>query len=86
MEAEPTNTAEVTRDDLEEIEEKMIKNQALLEENNKLLKKINRSNTWAFWLRLLWIAIILGVPFILYYYLIEPYFELFGITVPEIMF
>ncbi|MAQ59431.1 hypothetical protein CL638_01835 [bacterium] len=84
MERETENTDSVTREEIEDIEEVLIKNQTLLEENNRLLKKINRSNMWAFWLRLLWIAIILGVPFIIYYYLLGPYFELFGVQLPEI--
>tara|TARA_B100001146_G_C16103960_1_gene400645 strand:+ start:704 stop:964 length:261 start_codon:yes stop_codon:yes gene_type:complete len=84
MERETESTDSVTREEIEDIEEVMIKNQTLLEENNRLLKKINRSNMWAFWLRLLWIAIILGVPFIIYYYLLGPYFELFGVQLPEI--
>lgn len=86
---EPTNT--VTRQEVEEIEEMVLKNQEILAENNKLLKKINRSNTWAFWLRLLWIGIILGLPFLLYYYIVAPYyqsldsaFEFFGVELPDI--
>ena len=41
MERETESTDSVTREEIEDIEEVMIKNQTLLEENNRLLKKIN---------------------------------------------
>lgn len=75
---------------LSQLEEVVLENQKLLAENNKLLKKINRSNTWAFWLRLLWIAILLGLPVLIYYYIIAPYYEslnsalqFFGVQLPD---
>lgn len=68
----------VTRDEIEEIEEMVQKNQKIIEENNQLLRKINRSNTWAFWLRIVWFAIILGLPVLAYYYVVAPYYESLG--------
>jgi hypothetical protein len=80
-----------TKKEVSTIEEMVIENQKLLAENNKLLKKINRSNTWAFWLRILWIAILLGLPVVVYYYIIAPYYEsletafqFFGVQLPNI--
>jgi predicted transcriptional regulator len=80
----------VTRKEVEEIEEIMLENKKLIEENNHLLKRINRSNTWAFWLRILWFAVILGLPVIAYYYVIAPYYEslgtafkFFGVELPD---
>lgn len=91
MEIESDKTGEVTREEVNELEDLVIQNQALLAENNKLLKKIHRSNTWAFWLRILWIGILLGLPFLLYYYIIAPYyqsldsaFQFFGVELPTI--
>lgn len=81
----------VTREDVDDIEEMVLENKKLLSENNALLKKIHRSNTWAFWLRIVWIAIILGLPFITYYYIVSPYYEslgtafkFFGVELPNI--
>jgi hypothetical protein len=79
------------REEIEDIEEMVIENQRLLAENNKLLRKIQRANTWAFWLRAVWLAIILGAPFLIYYYIVAPYyqsldsaFQFFGVELPDI--
>ena len=56
----------------------MKKNAELLEENNKLLKKIHRNGLWGFWLRVLWYVLLVGLPFALYFYVLEPYFEALG--------
>lgn len=62
----------------EQMREIMLENQRLLKENNRLLQKVHRNAVLSFWLRVLWFVIIIGLPFILYYYVIEPYFEAFG--------
>ena len=54
------------------------KNAKLLEENNKLLKKIHRNGVWAFWVRIVWYVVLIGLPFALYFYILEPYFEALG--------
>jgi Trk-type K+ transport system membrane component len=56
----------------------ILENQRLLGENNKLLKKLYRNAVITFWIRLLWIGIVIGLPFLIYFYLVEPYFEAFG--------
>jgi len=66
-------------DPLEHSDEKtmhklVLENQRLLTENNQLLKKLYRHSIWSFWVRIVSFLIIVGVPFILYYYVIEPYF------------
>jgi len=61
-----------------DIQELIQKNAELLKENNVLLKKIHRHNVWSFWSRILWYTIIIGLPFALYFYVLEPYFEAFG--------
>lgn len=79
------------REDLDELEELVQQQQQLIAENNKLIKKLYRSNTWAFWLRILWLAVFLGLPVIVYYYLVAPYyqsldaaFQYFGVELPDI--
>lgn len=62
----------------QQIRKLVLENQRLLAENNKLLKKLHRNAVISFWIRLLWILIIIGAPFIFYYYIVEPYFESFG--------
>lgn len=54
------------------------KNTKLLEENNKLLKKIHRNGLWGFWIRIVWYALLIGMPFALYFYVLEPYFTALG--------
>lgn len=62
----------------EKLEEMMKKNAELLEENNKILRKMHRYGILSFWFRILWYAIIIGLPFALYFYVFEPYFAAFG--------
>ncbi len=50
----------------------------LLRENNLLLKKIYRHTMIGFAFKVLWFAIIIGLPFAVYFYLLEPYFASFG--------
>jgi len=56
----------------------MLENQRLLTENNQLLKKLNRRSVLSFWFRLVWLMFIIGLPFVLYFYVLEPYFNSFG--------
>lgn len=66
------------RDEQQQIRELILENQRLLTENNQLLKKMNRRSVIGFWLRLAWFLFILGIPFVLYFYVIQPYFESLG--------
>jgi hypothetical protein len=50
----------------------------LLRENNEILKKLYRHSVIALILRFVWYAILIGMPFALYFYVLEPYFEAFG--------
>ncbi|MEL6805258.1 MAG: hypothetical protein AAFO91_15915 [Bacteroidota bacterium] len=54
------------------------RNAELLEDNNRLLKKIYRNELWGFWLRIIWFLVIIGMPFALYFYVLEPYFTALG--------
>lgn len=50
----------------------------LLRENNELLKKLYRHNIINYVFRLVWYAVLIGVPFAVYFYFLEPYFRAFG--------
>ena len=56
----------------------MKQNAELIRENNKILKKIYRQNIASIAIRILWICVIVGVPFAVYFYVLEPYFDAFG--------
>ncbi len=60
------------------IESLLEKNSELIAENNKLLKKIHRHGVIAFWIRIVWYLLLIGFPFALYFYVLEPYFAAFG--------
>ncbi len=66
------------KDTQETLHELMLENQRLLKENHDLLEKINRRSIWSFWLKVIWFMILIGLPFVLYYYVIEPYFTSLG--------
>ena len=48
-------------------------NNELLIANNELLNKINRREIRQFWFKIVWFLVLLGVPFIIYYYLINSF-------------
>ncbi len=50
----------------------------LLRENNEILKKLYRHSIIGFTLRVIWYVILIGMPFAVYFYVLEPYFEAFG--------
>lgn len=64
--------------DFKELERLMKENSQLLEENNTLLKKIHRNGLIGFWVRILWYVLLIGLPFALYFYVLEPYFSALG--------
>ena len=74
----PPDEREYTR-----LYELMLENQRLLTENHNLLKKMRRSSIISFWFRVIWTLFIIGIPFILYFYVIEPYFEAFDSSIEE---
>jgi len=49
------------------------KNLKISEENNKLLKRMRRNAFWGGILRLIWWAVIIGLPVYLYFTVFEPY-------------
>ena len=64
--------------DHSEMKRLMERNAKLLEENNELLQKIHRNAILAFWIRIVWYGLLIGLPFALYFYLLEPYFTAMG--------
>ena len=56
----------------------MLENKRLLSENNDLLKKMYRTAWWSMVLRIVWFLVLIGAPFLVYYYLVEPYFTSLG--------
>ncbi len=66
----------------EDIHEELIRltreNHELLEQNHALLHKLYRNEMIGIWIRVVWYAILIGLPFALYYYVLGPYFEAFG--------
>lgn len=53
-------------------------NQELSKQNNELLRKLYRHSVIGFTLKTIWYAILIGMPFAVYFYLLQPYFEAFG--------
>lgn len=60
------------------LQELLLENQRLLTENNQLLKKMQRQAVLGLWMRVFSFLILIGAPFVLYYYVIEPYFTTLG--------
>lgn len=62
----------------EQIRELLNENQRLLTENNYLLRRLTRWQRWSFIMKGLWLLLILGAPFVVYYWVLEPYFTSLG--------
>lgn len=71
------------KDEHQLLQELMLENQRLLAENNTILRKLKKWSIVSFWLRLVWTLILIGLPFVLYYYVIEPYFTTLGSSFAE---
>ena len=50
----------------------------MLEENNRLLRKMYRYTVVGIWMRVAWYVLLIGLPFAVYFYILEPYFEALG--------
>jgi hypothetical protein len=62
----------------EEILRLLRENKDLAEQNHELLRKLYRNDMIGITVRIIWYAILIGLPFAVYFYLLEPYFEVFG--------
>ena len=72
-------------EELTEIKRLLEKQTKLLEGNERLLKKIHRYYVWGFLFHILWYAIIIGLPFLVYFYFLEPYIQSFGASYESLM-
>jgi hypothetical protein len=53
-------------------------NNQLLQENHLLIKKMYRNDMIGLVFKIIWYAVLIGLPFAVYFYLLQPYFEAFG--------
>jgi hypothetical protein len=53
-------------------------NNELIKQNHEYLRKMYRNDMIGITVRLVWYALLIGLPFAVYFYLLEPYFEAFG--------
>ena len=62
----------------QQLRELIIENRQILAENNVLLKKMYRTAWWSFVFRTIFSLVFIGAPFIIYFFIIEPYFNSLG--------
>jgi hypothetical protein len=53
-------------------------NNRLIEENTKVVRRLYRWTVANMVWKLLWLVLLIGLPFALYFYVLEPYFAAFG--------
>lgn len=59
----------------EEFKVLLRRNLEIAKENNKLLKKMRRNAIIGNFIKIIWWAFLIGVPVVLYYYVLQPYFQ-----------
>lgn len=64
--------------DNEDLKRILHRHSELLQDNNRILHKLHRYELINFWSKLIWVALLIGLPFAVYYYVLEPYFSAFG--------
>lgn len=62
----------------QQIKDLLQDNKRLISENNDLLRRMNRMQRWSMAFRIFWFFLIIGGPFVLYYWVLEPYFTNLG--------
>jgi len=72
MEMQPTKSHD------EQVIEILEENRRLVEQNNALLRRMNRMHRITLWFKMGTFLIFIGAPFILYYWVLEPYFTNLG--------
>ena len=53
-------------------------NNKLIEENTKLVRRLYRWTVANMIWKIFWLVLLIGLPFALYFYVLEPYFSAFG--------
>ncbi len=61
-------------------------NHKLLEENNRLLRKLHRNALIGIWMRVIGYSLFIGLPILIYVYVLEPYLAGMGQSVDSLMF
>ncbi|MEX0917857.1 MAG: hypothetical protein WDZ93_01760 [Candidatus Paceibacterota bacterium] len=61
-----------------DLKRQLDQNKKLLEENNSLLRRLDRNARIGIWLQVLWYVFLIGMPFAVYFYILEPYFAAMG--------
>ncbi len=64
--------------DHEELKHLLEETLAIEQENRALLQKLYRHNVYGLIFRMVWFTLLIGLPFAIYFYILEPYFEMFG--------
>ena len=64
--------------ELKETKDLLLENNRLIAENNEMLRRMNRMQWWSFAFRIFWFLMLIGAPFLVYYWLLEPYFTTLG--------
>ncbi len=64
--------------DEEALKKLLEENIAVTKENNVYLRKLYRNSVIAGVFTIVWYALLIGLPFALYHYLLDPYFEAMG--------
>lgn len=64
--------------DNEKVQRLLLENQKLMTENNEILKKLQRNSAISLWIKIIWFLFIIGLPFVVYFYVIQPYFDALG--------
>ncbi len=71
-------------DHQEQIEKLLEENLKVVKENHELLEKMHRIHMYTFWVKFAWFLIILGMPVLMYYVVVQPYVQAFGGHADEI--
>lgn len=67
-----------TESEIAALKEAVEESKELLEENNQMLRSVQRNARLSFWFQVLWYGFLIGMPFALYFYILEPYFSALG--------
>ena len=70
----------------EDIKRLLTENLEVTKQNHALLAKMHRVHVWTFWLKFLWFIVIIGLPVVTFYYVLEPYMAKFGISTEQFQF
>lgn len=66
--------------DLQDIRETLRRHETLLQDNNRLMRKLNRRQNATLVVTMIWYGLLIGLPFAVYYYFVGPYIESWGLS------